>query len=143
MALPAVSLAMGLSRADSAAEGTNKSNPMFLSPQVVYCQSNVDEQCTINVTCVAQAQPVYHLRLNTDDVTVPPKKIHFYDDKENFCPPPKNVSGAPTKRRLVSLPPPRSVLPLLILSSQPPCVLLITQEVCHPCCSCQVDLIVC
>jgi hypothetical protein len=95
----ATSLALNLGRADSVHEGTNKINPICLSPQVKYCRSTVDEQCGIMFSCVAQSQAIYQSRLNNDDSPVPLKKIHFYDDKEYCCPPHKNMSGARRKKK--------------------------------------------
>jgi hypothetical protein len=97
--LSAASLALDLSRADSAPEGTNTRIPLVLSPQGMHYWSTVDEKHTIDFACVVQAQGVYQSMLETDDVTVPPKKIHLYDDKDNFCPPPKNIPGAHTKKK--------------------------------------------
>jgi hypothetical protein len=93
-ALSAASLAMDLRRADSDPEGTNM-YPLVLSPPVKYC---------IYFACVAQSQAVYQSRLKNDDVHVPPKKIHFYEGKEKFCPPPNNIAGARTKKKKILAP---------------------------------------
>jgi hypothetical protein len=84
------SLALDLSRAESALEVTNKNNPHVLLPPSNYCRSTLDEQNGIAFTCYDQAQAVYQSRIETDKV--------------NFCHRPKTIACARMKNKKIIAP---------------------------------------